>query len=115
MSINEDTNMSAKYLHNKLSIPYPYLRQVLTNLTHKRFIKSTRGRTGGFTFSMPKEKISLADIIDITDGLESLNICILGFNKCPFDKQCSMHEVWEKTRDSMIKVLKETSLADLTK
>jgi Rrf2 family protein len=115
MAINEGENMSAKYLHEKLTIPYPYLRQVLTNLSHHGFIQSKRGRSGGFTFSKPKENIAIADIIDATDGLESLNNCILGFNKCPFDKQCSMHEVWENTRNNILKVLKETSLADIVR
>jgi len=115
MAINEDESMSAKYLHEKLSIPYPYLRQVLTNLSHNGFIQSKRGRSGGFTFNKPKENISIADIIDATDGLESLDNCILGFKKCPFDNQCSMHSVWEKTRNNILKVLKETSLADIVR
>lgn len=115
MAINEDENMSAKYLHDKLSIPYPYLRQILTSLSHSGFIQSKRGRSGGFTFARPKENISIADIIDSTDGLESLNNCILGFTKCPFDNQCSMHSVWEMTRNNILKVLKETSLADIIK
>ena len=115
MSVNGDENMSAKYLHEKLSIPYPYLRQVLTNLSHHGFIQSKRGRSGGFTFSKPKEEIFIADIIDATDGLESLNNCILGFKKCPFDKQCAMHKIWEETRSNILKVLKETSLSDIAR
>jgi len=113
MAINEDEKMSAKYLHEKLSIPYPYLRQVLTSLSHNGFIQSKRGRSGGFTFSKPKEEIFIADIIDATDGLDSFNRCILGFKKCPFDQQCSMHGIWEKTRNNILTVLKETSLADI--
>jgi Rrf2 family protein len=115
MAINEDENMSAKFLHEKLSIPYPYLRQVLTNLSHHGFIQSKKGRSGGFSFSKSKEDIFIADIIDATDGLESLNKCILGFKKCPFDKQCPMHNVWELTRNNILKVLKETSLADIVR
>jgi Rrf2 family transcriptional regulator, iron-sulfur cluster assembly transcription factor len=115
MAVNADEKMSAKFLHEKLSIPYPYLRQVLTKLSHHGFIKSTRGRSGGFTFRKPKENISIADIIDATDGLESLNNCILGFNKCPFDKQCAMHKIWGETRSNILKVLKETSLSDIVR
>jgi Rrf2 family nitric oxide-sensitive transcriptional repressor len=115
MAIHEDKNMSAIYLHEKLFIPYPYLRQVLTNLSHSGFIQSKRGRSGGFTFAKPKENIFIADIIDSTDGLESLKTCILGFNKCPFNNQCSMHDIWETTRNNILKILKDTSLADLVK
>jgi Rrf2 family transcriptional regulator, iron-sulfur cluster assembly transcription factor len=114
MSTHEDVKMSASYLHKELMIPYPYLRQVLTNLTKNGFINSTRGRSGGFSLSKEKEDIYLANIIEATDGMESLNRCILGFKNCPFNNECSMHSVWEATRKQILKVLNETSLADLS-
>jgi Rrf2 family protein len=115
MATNEENHMSAALLHEKLKIPYPYLRQILTNLSKSGFIKSTRGRSGGYTFSKEKERIFLADIIGATEGLESLNRCILGFRECPFNNVCQMHPIWESTRSNVIKVLKETSLADISK
>ena len=115
MANQEDAMMSAALLNDKLHIPYPYLRQILLNLSKSGFIHSVRGRNGGYVFSKRKEEISLADIIDATDGIYSLNKCILGFSKCPFNDGCSMHGVWEKTRNNIIKVLKETSLADISR
>jgi len=115
MATDENTKMSAKYMHKKLEIPYSYLRQVLISLSKSGFICSTKGRGGGYVFNKKMEDIYLADIVDATDGLESFNICILGFRACPFNSKCSMHSVWETTRDSTLKVLKETSLADLAK
>jgi Rrf2 family transcriptional regulator, iron-sulfur cluster assembly transcription factor len=115
MATNEDINMSATYLHEKLSIPYPYLRQVLTSLSKSGFIHSLKGRNGGFSFSKDKKEISLADIIEATDGLDTLNKCILGFRECPFNDECSMHSVWEATRNNILTILKETSLADLVR
>lgn len=113
MATHEEKQMSAAFLHERLAIPYPYLRQILTNLSGIGFIRSTRGRNGGYTFSKDKSRIYLSDIIEATDGLDSLNKCILGFKKCPFDSECSMHYIWEETRSNILKVLKETSLADL--
>lgn len=112
MATHDEVNMSAAFLHEKLAIPYPYLRQILANLSRSGFVHSIRGRNGGFVFSKAKEDISLADIIEATDGLDSLNQCILGFLACPFNNQCSMHQLWESTRAGILKVLKETSLAD---
>jgi Rrf2 family transcriptional regulator, iron-sulfur cluster assembly transcription factor len=113
MATHEELSMSAAYLHEKLSIPYPYLRQVLSSLSRSGFIKSARGRSGGYSFDKQKNEISLADIIDATDGLESFNKCILGFKECPFSEHCAMHSTWESTRAGIIKILRETSLADL--
>jgi Rrf2 family protein len=113
MAMNPDMRMSAAYLHDKLFIPYPYLRQVLKDLSHNGFITSLRGRSGGFVFRKKRSEISLADIIESTDGLDSIATCILGFGKCPFDTRCPMHTIWEETRNGMIKILKETTLAEL--
>jgi Rrf2 family transcriptional regulator, iron-sulfur cluster assembly transcription factor len=113
MAMHEDFKMSANYLHEKLAIPYPYLRQILKNLSRKGFISSTRGRSGGFAFRKAINEIYLADIIESTDGLESINKCILGFGSCPFNNECSMHSRWESIRNDMFKILRETSLADI--
>jgi Rrf2 family protein len=110
---HENVKMSAIYLHKKLGIPYSYLRQVLSGLSKKGFIDSNRGTRGGFVISRDISNIYLADIIEATEGLDSLNRCIMGFSKCPFNYACSIHPVWVEMRSNILKVLKNTSLADL--
>ena len=114
MATHEDDKMSASYLHRKLTIPYPYLRQILASLSKNGFIHSIRGRNGGFVLSKSKGDIFLADIIDATDGLDTLNKCILGFRKCPFNSECSLHSIWDTTRNNILNVLKTKSLADIS-
>lgn len=69
MALHVDIRMSASYLHEKLDIPYPYLRHVLKNLSKNGFISGLKGRSGGFVFSRNKSEIFLSDIIEATDGL----------------------------------------------
>jgi Rrf2 family protein len=105
--------MSASYLHIKLNIPYYYLRTILGDLSRNRLINSTKGRNGGFRLSRDKSVIFLADIIEATEGLESFNKCVMGFNDCPFNYGCFIHPIWIKMRADILSVLKKTSLADL--
>lgn len=105
--------ISATTLHEQLDIPYSYLRQVMGNLSRKGLVKSTKGRNGGFVLSRTPSEITLAQIIESTEGLESFDICIMGFRVCPFDTKCPMHDIWEKTRTEMLKILRETTLKDL--
>lgn len=112
---NVGDKYSAKQLHEILEIPWPYLRQLLTSLSKTGFIVSVQGRKGGFYLQRSAEEISLADIVDSVEGLDVLGTCIMGFNKCPFDHTCAMHETWEQTRESILKVLKNTTLAALKK
>ncbi len=63
----------------------------------------------------PANQIVLAEIINAVEGLEVLNTCIMGFNKCPFNHTCAMHEVWEETRENILNVLNNTTLDQLKK
>ena len=115
MAVNEKNSLSADELHRKLDIPYQYLRQLLTSLSKFGFIESVRGRNGGFKFRKSLEQITLANIIDVTEGLENYNKCFLGLEKCPFDNVCSMHDIWQSTRENMLRIFNETTLADLVR
>ncbi len=115
LSDHERDKYSAKQLNEILEIPWPYLRQLLTSLSKSGFIVSVQGRNGGFYLQRSAEEISLADIVDSVEGLDVLSTCIMGFNKCPFEHTCAMHETWEQTRESILKVLRNTTLATLKK
>jgi Rrf2 family protein len=113
MANHSDENLSADFLNSQLGIPYQYLRQVLTKLSKNGLIKSTRGRSGGFELARDVSTIYIADIIEITEGLEGFNKCVLGFQTCPFDNKCAIHDLWDDSRNNIIKILRETSLANL--
>jgi len=115
MATREGELYSAKKLNEILEIPWPYLRQLLTSLSKSGFIVSTQGRHGGFKLQKPADHIVLAKIIDSVEGLQVLGTCIMGFEKCPFNHTCAMHEVWEETRASILKVLNNTTLDQLIK
>ena len=115
MAKNEQNTMSANYLNKKLKIPYSYLRQVLSGLSKSGFIQSTKGRNGGFIISKDINSIYLIDVIKSTEGMESFDKCIMGFDVCPFSNPCAMHNLWTNAKAEIINVLKNTSLGDLIK
>ncbi len=115
MADHDGEKYSAKQLNELLEIPWSYLRQLLTSLSKNGFISSTRGRNGGFQLQKPSNQIVLAEIIDSVEGLQVLGTCIMGFKKCPFNHTCAMHEVWEETRENILNVLNNTTLAQLKK
>ncbi len=113
MAEHDSIRMSASYLHSKLHIPYSYLRAVLGDLSKGNLISGINGRNGGFRLSRDKSTIFLADIVEVTEGLESLNKCVMGFDECPFNHSCYLHPIWIRMRREILNVLKQTSLADL--
>ena len=105
---------SANYLHKKLNIPYKYLTRLMTDLSKRDCIESVKGRDGGFRLVKNIKEITLANIIEAVEGMDSFNACILGFHECSSENPCAMHYVWEQNKKNFIKTLENTSLYDLS-
>jgi Rrf2 family protein len=104
---------AAELLYQELQIPRQYLRRLLTDLSRKGFIVSTRGRNGGYVFARDMSTINFAQVIDAMEGEEAMNTCLLGFTACILDHPCAMHDMWTEARSKMIETLTKTSFADL--
>ena len=113
MAQDTEKMYTSAYLHNELKIPKKYLQRLLTDLSKNKLIKSIQGRSGGFVFAKKVDKIYLSDIIDAVEGFKVEPSCFFGFNKCALDNPCAMLDVWVKSQEELIRVLRSTSLKDL--
>ncbi len=103
---------SAKYLVESLNISDKYLRRLMTDLSKAGFIKSSRGRDGGYSFNKALNKIFLSDIIDSVEGMEKYMGCVLGFDQCSDENPCIMHATWIQVRKEFIRTFQNKTLAD---
>lgn len=110
MADNPSDNHTASSLSRILEIPHQYLRHIMTSLSKSGYISGSAGRNGGFLISRDLDTISIAEIIDKCEGLDNLQKCIIGNDKCTYNGTCSLHEFWETTRQEIIKKLKTTNL-----
>ena len=113
MASNPDKMHTSISLNKSLEIPKKYLQRLLTDLTKNGIITSIQGRKGGFVLSKKPNKITVASIVEAVEGLNEEVSCFFGFEKCALDKPCSMHNVWSKTHNNIITLLKKTKLSDL--
>jgi Rrf2 family transcriptional regulator, nitric oxide-sensitive transcriptional repressor len=113
MATEEHEMYTAKELFGSLNIHQRYLRRLLTDLSKSGFIKSTRGRSGGYVFAKPLDRILISEIIDAVEGFSSFNSCILGNADCRLTPVCGMHVAWAKVKEEMLATFTTTSLADL--
>jgi Rrf2 family protein len=114
MASHDKELFSANYLHKELNIPYKYLTRLMTDLSKQGCLVSVKGRDGGFRLVKDVKTITLANIIEAVEGMDSFNACILGFHECSSENPCAMHYVWEENKKNFIKTLKNTSLYDLS-
>lgn len=104
---------TSEYLYEQLRIPRRYLRRLLTELSRAGLLTGARGREGGFTFHRDPETITLMEIIDLMEGKEGMNQCILGFALCVSGGKCKLHDQWSVVRTQMSEVLRMNTLGSL--
>ncbi len=104
---------SAHYLVERLHIPDKYLRHLMTDLARNGFIKSIKGREGGYVFAKNADTIHLSEIIDAVEGMDKYTGCLLGFDTCSDEDPCSLHKVYAPVKNQMIDLLNTLTIADL--
>jgi len=104
---------SAKSLSESLGIPYKFLGRLMSLLGNQGVVESVQGKGGGYRIVRPLEEIRLAEIVDIVEGMESYERCILGFERCDDKNPCPMHEFWTGHKDGILDMLNTTTLAQL--
>lgn len=103
----------AGLLVKELNIPNKYLRNIMTNISKKGFIKSLRGKHGGYVLDDNARKTTLWEIIDSVDGIEHYTGCILGFKECSDENPCSLHELYNPIKNQLVYFLNTTTISDL--
>lgn len=90
-----------------------YIEQILLSLKAAGLVRSHRGRLGGFSLARAPEQITLARILEATDGPVAPAPCLQEGQTCDRAGACPTRPVWQKAGESVQAVLDETTLADL--
>jgi Rrf2 family iron-sulfur cluster assembly transcriptional regulator len=94
-----------------------YVAKICRNLRLAGFIKSTRGKEGGYLLAYPAEQISLNQVLTTLGGkLYSLEFCqnhsgVL--KKCSHSYSCEIQSVWRLVQQAVDEVLNRFTLQDL--
>jgi Rrf2 family protein len=95
-----------------------YTAKLLRMLRRGGFIKSVRGKAGGYTLARPADRIVIGDVIDGLGGrlFESKNFCHEHSGQttiCARSVDCSVRSLWHAVQSVVDQVLSRTTLQDL--
>ena len=96
-----------------MDIPTPFLGKILQLLAKQNILSSTKGPHGGFCLNKPPIDISIMEIIEIIDGSDTFDVCVIRTTKCSHDEPCSLHDKISPLRSEMKSVYLTETLADL--
>lgn len=99
-------------------IPKKFLEQILLDLRNAGLLYSKKGAGGGYSLNKKPEDIFLVQVMRITDGPIAMVPCAsLNFyhkcDECVDEKTCGIRSAFIDVRDATLKVLAETSIADV--
>ncbi len=94
-------------------IPSAFLGKIFQDLVRAGFVRSAKGRHGGFKLARPPESITLYEVKAVMDGTNDLDRCVFGLGACSDNEDCPQHEMWTAIRAQIEDYLKGTTLLDL--
>ena len=110
-----DASLSSIELARRTAVPQSVLEQLLPVLRTAGLVRSERGAHGGYRLNRAPEEITLERVVRLFQGPLAPIGCATRRNPepCPMTLGCSLRFVWEEVRDATIRILSETTFADL--
>ena len=93
--------------------PLFYLAKTLQQLARRGILHAVKGPSGGFSLNRPPHKISVMDVVEALDGSDAFERCAVGLSECDDKTPCPLHDRFKPLRQSIVRYLTYTTLADL--
>ncbi len=100
-------------------IPQKFLESILLTLRKSGCLGSKKGKHGGYYLIKKPSEIVMADVMRVLEGPIAMVPCVsLNFyekcDDCPDENMCTVNKLMVQVRDSSLKVLRNTTLEDLS-
>jgi Rrf2 family protein len=100
------------------SIPQDFLEAILLGMKRQGLVESKKGKGGGYSLSLPPDKITMGSVIRLLEGPLAPLPCAseTAYRKCDEcvdDRICGTRMVMRQVRDAMAEILDGTTLAQV--
>jgi Rrf2 family iron-sulfur cluster assembly transcriptional regulator len=110
-------NVGIKQISADLDLPTPFLAKILQQLAKQKILSSSKGPHGGFSFLKDPRNITLLDIVNTIDGIDTFTNCIMHKGTCEGvtkeNKICPLHDDYERVRSELIRLFSSKTIYEL--
>ena len=111
-------SMNILSISQKEKIPKKFLEQILLEMRNAGFLFSKKGAGGGYSLLKDPSEINLVQVMRLTGGPIAQLPCVsLNFyrrcEECKEEATCGIRATFMSVRDATLKILSETTIADL--
>ncbi len=83
----ENRKIGIKELAKELDLPGFFLGKIMQTLVKQKILVSFKGPNGGFAYNIDPHDLTLLKVVEIFDGLDVFDTCLLGFRICQDDPE----------------------------
>jgi Rrf2 family protein len=99
-------------------LPAKFLEAILLELKNAGFIRSRKGKGGGYTMAMPSAEVRIGEVVRALEGpLAPIACASRNFYRrcddCPDEETCAIHLLTVDVRNAIADVMDSTTLADM--
>lgn len=109
-----DERPNVKSVSGSINAPEAFTAKVLQQLCRADILESTRGKQGGFIFTLEKQqRTKIYDVVRLFDGESLFTSCGLGLRECSELNPCPVHEDYKNIRENIIRLTQKYSFSEL--
>lgn len=102
-----------RFIQTAQSVPSAFLAKIVQALARARLVVTSRGAGGGVRLARRPEEVTLRQVIEAVEGPLFLNRCLVHPGACPRDRFCTVHPVWHRLQDVLLRELEAVTMAAL--
>ena len=115
----EGRKIGIKQISEDLDLPSPFLAKILQQLAKNKILSSTKGPHGGFSLLKDPGEISIMDIINVIDGKDLFENCLLHNTTCKCVDEsklaCPLHSSYAGINEDLMKLFSSNNIKNLVK
>jgi Rrf2 family protein len=104
-------------LASKEKLPIKFLEQIFTQLKTAGYVRSRRGKFGGYSLARPMNRIKFGEVIRLIDGPLAPIRCVSHTSyercSCPDEAHCGLRILMFDVRNAISTILDRYTLADI--
>lgn len=88
-------------ISREIESPRFFTAKILQSLVRMGFVKSLKGKGGGFFFDKERPELTIRELITAIEGDKIISGCGFGLKYCNPDNPCPIHERYAPIRDAI--------------
>ncbi len=96
-----------------LGVPASYLAKILKDLAKHGLVSSYRGRGGGFQIRRGTLRMPILRVLEMVEGRDKFEGCLLGLKKCADETACPVHYLWKPLKQEVLAMLERHTIGSM--